>query len=121
MRTKILPECINEAELFTIDNRSSDVTEVKKENQGPTVALQLTTFDEINQRKIPERVINEIDRTQLELNNGLQVLVDFLDTIYKEGDLPLLYEKWIGFDLSNVMKQVLKSLFGISKVIQWCE
>ena len=121
MSTQILPEFINEAELFTMDNRSSDVTEAKKENQGPTVALQLPTFDGINKRNIPERMIIEIDRTQLKLNNGLQVLVDFLDTIYKEGDLALLYEKWIDFDLANVMKQVLKSLSGISKVIQWCE
>ena len=52
------------------------ITEVKKEKQGILVALSLPDGSECG---IRERVFDELDLDKLEKENGLDVLIAFLD------------------------------------------
>ena len=76
----------------------STVTEIKKEQQGSVIALSLPDYDALHNINIRERVMNDIDKTALKSENGVQTLIAFLDPIYKQDDLASAYEKWLSYE-----------------------
>ena len=68
------------------------ITEVAKEKQCGTVAFSLP---EDHESHIREKVFNEIPLADMNKENGLKTLKDFMDKILKKDDLT---DRWIKYD-----------------------
>lgn len=70
----------------------SAVTDLKKEQQGLALALSLPIESQVR-----DKVMTELSKTQLSSEDGLNVLLNFLDKIYKKDELESAYEAWSDF------------------------
>jgi hypothetical protein len=73
----------------------SDVTDVDKKKQGIAVALTLPQDDESG---IREKVFDEMSRDDLKKENGLDLLIEFLDEKLGKDDLTNSLEKFENFE-----------------------
>ena len=70
-------------------------TETKKEKQGLVVALSLPEDDE---SQIRDKVFSEIDLSALNGEDGLDLLMGYLDKQFGKDDLTVTYEFYVDFD-----------------------
>ena len=70
-------------------------TDAEKKKHGILVALSLPEED-VSQ--IRDKVFNEIELSVLKLENGLDKLIEYLDTQFAKDDLTETYERYIEFE-----------------------
>ena len=73
----------------------SKTTTVEKKKQGLAVALSLPEDDISN---IRDKVFNEVSLESLEVDDGVDVLLKYLDKQFARDDLTVIYEKYTEFD-----------------------
>ena len=66
-----------------------EVTDLSKEKQGVALALSLPEEDK---NKIQEKVFNQIGLDQLKRDDGLDILIQFLDSILLKDELSDSFE-----------------------------
>ena len=71
------------------------VTELSKEKQAVAVALNLP---EVDKRKIKEKVFGELELDELNSENGMSVLFEFLDRYLLEDELTNKWNKFEDFE-----------------------
>ena len=72
-----------------------EVTDLSKEKQGVAIALSLPEEDK---NKIQEKVFNQIGLDQLKRDDGLDILIQFLDSILLKDELSDSFEKFQEFE-----------------------
>ena len=72
-----------------------EVTDIKKEKQGIVVALSLPEYDE---NGIRERVFDEMKIDDLKKDDGLNLLIAFMDKHLGKDDLAYSLEKFEDFE-----------------------
>ena len=72
-----------------------EVTDLSKEKQGVAIALSLPEEDK---NKIQEKVFNQIGLDQLKRDDGLDILIQYLDSILLKDELSDSFEKFQEFE-----------------------
>ena len=99
MTTKINPPSFNSAKSYERFKQEllawREITELSKNKQGIAVALSLPDDDE---NKIKDKVFDQIALDELKDENGLNILIAFLDKHLGKDDLADSIEKFEDFD-----------------------
>ena len=99
MTTKINPPSFNNAKSYERFKQEllawREITELSKNKQGIAVALSLPDDDE---NKIKDKVFDQIALDELKNENGLNILIAFLDKHLGKDDLADSIEKFEDFD-----------------------
>ena len=99
MTTKINPPSFNSAKTYERFKQEllawREITELSKNKQGIAVALSLPDDDE---NKIKDKVFDQIALDELKDENGLNILIAFLDKHLGKDDLADSIEKFEDFD-----------------------
>ena len=99
MTTKINPPSFNSAKSYERFKQEllawREITELSKNKQGIAVALSLPDDDE---NKIKDKVFDQIALDELKNENGLNILIAFLDKHLGKDDLADSIEKFEDFD-----------------------
>ena len=99
MTTKINPPAFNSAKSYERFKQEllawREITELSKNKQGIAVALSLPDDDE---NKIKDKVFDQIALDELKDENGLNILIAFLDEHLGKDDLADSIEKFEDFD-----------------------
>ena len=66
-----------------------------KKKQGLTIALSLPEDDPSN---IRDKIFSEIELSTLQVDDGVNVLLTYMDKQFGRDDLTVIYEKYIEFD-----------------------
>ena len=72
-----------------------EITDLEKEKQGIVIALTLPKMDETG---IREKVFDELTIADLKKENGLDLLLEFMDKKLKKDDLADSWEKFKDFE-----------------------
>ena len=79
------PRWINELKFW------DKITKLDKKEKGLAVALSLPTNSDIR-----DKVFTEITSDDLNVDDGLDKLITFLDKIYKKEEIAEVHEAWSG-------------------------
>ena len=71
------------------------VTDLDKEKQGIAVALSLPENDS---SQIRDKVFSELKIEDLNANDGVDILIRFMDNVFKKDELTDMYEQYTNFD-----------------------
>ena len=71
------------------------VTDLDKEKQGIAVALSLPENDS---SQIRDKVFCELKIEDLNANDGVDILIRFMDNVFKKDELTDMYEQYTNFD-----------------------
>ena len=71
-----------------------EILDLEKKKQGLAIALSLPE----EEGNIRDKVFSELDVLALGRDDGVDILIKFLDKIYKKDKLSAAYETWTEFD-----------------------
>ena len=70
-------------------------TDLAKEKQGLAVAL---SFPESDESQIRDKVFSEVKMDDLKKADGIDILINFMDNLFKTDELTEVYEAYVNFD-----------------------
>ena len=73
----------------------SIVTDLESSKQAVAVAL---SFPDSDSTQVKDKLFNEMKIEELNSENGMQLLISFMDKLFKRDELTQVYERYVSFD-----------------------